>query len=179
MRLSDEKNPLLWLEVAAKVHAIMPQTHFLMIGDGWLQAQVQQQINKLNLTAAMHWLKAEKNILAAMAAMDLFLLTSRAEGLPNVLIEAQAMGTPVITTDVGGAAETVAHQQTGWVLANHHAADIANIVLQLLADTAWRAQAKSQARYFVEQRFGLARMLHETLQSYSSSQPELAQVEFE
>jgi glycosyltransferase involved in cell wall biosynthesis len=96
LRFSEEKRPLLWLEVAAAVRRHLPQAHFLLIGDGVLRAEVEERAQRADLIDAIHPPGVEKDSLRAMADMDLFLLTSRVEGLPNVLVEAQAAGTPVV-----------------------------------------------------------------------------------
>jgi glycosyltransferase involved in cell wall biosynthesis len=63
--------------------------------------------------------------------MDVLLLTSHGEGLPNVLLEAQADGTPVIATDVGGSREAIDVGITGWVVASHRSRDLAERVVWL------------------------------------------------
>ena len=65
------------------------------------------------------------DILSAMSIMDVFLLASFGEGLPNVLLEAQWVGTPVVVTDVGGAKEAVEPGITGWPIATNSAAELA------------------------------------------------------
>ena len=56
------------------------------------------------------------DVLSAMSIMDVFLLSSFGEGLPNVLLEAQWAGTPVVVTDVGGAKEALDPGVTGWAI---------------------------------------------------------------
>ena len=71
------------------------------------------------------------DILPAMSIMDLLLLTSRAEGVPNVLLEAQWVGTPVVTTDVGGAKEAIEPGITGWTCASGRPTDLAREIVAL------------------------------------------------
>lgn len=104
--------------------------------------------------------------LKAMAAMDIFLLTSRLEGLPNVLIEAQAIGVPVVTTNVGGAPETMLDRVTGWVLDNDEIIDAANQIIRLIRDENWRDQARLSMPTFVREKFGMEKMLNKTLSIY-------------
>ena len=82
-----------------------------------------------------------------MADMDLLLLTSRAEGLPNVLVEAQAVGTPVVTPPVGGAPETVRHGLTGWILTAgrprpYRPNDCRAFARPRVAEKSWRGRAR-------------------------------------
>jgi len=166
MRLSEEKRPLLWAEIAARTLRHVPEAHFVVVGDGPLRAELQAKIAALDLAGRLHLVGYEQQSLAAIAAMDLFLLSSRAEGLPNVLVEAQALGVPVVTTAAGGAQESLAHGQTGWVLSSDNASAAARVIARLLNDRQWLQQAGNAGHDFVKSRFGVERMLDETLQVY-------------
>jgi glycosyltransferase involved in cell wall biosynthesis len=166
LRFSEEKRPLLWLEVAAAVRCRIAEAHFLLIGEGQLSPNVAHRAQRADLVGAIHLPGAEKDSLRAMADMDLFLLTSRAEGLPNVLVEAQAVGTPVVTPPVGGAPETVRHGITGWILAQDDPEHIAEKIVELLHDQAWRKKASQEAPEFVKTTFGIDRAIDETVAVY-------------
>jgi glycosyltransferase involved in cell wall biosynthesis len=165
-RLSEEKRPLLWLDVAALVRKQMPEARFVMIGDGRMRADVTRRANRPDLAGAVYLPGVEKDSLRAMADMDLLLLASRAEGLPNVLVEAQAVGTPVVTTAVGGAPETIRHGVTGWVLADADPDHMAQTVVALLRDEAWRKKAAQEAPGFVKAKFNIDRAVDETIALY-------------
>ncbi len=169
MRLSEEKRPLLFLEAAAQVRKRVPGAQFLIVGDGVLRGEVERRAACDDLRGAVHLAGHEKDPFGSIAAMDLFVLTSRAEGLPNVLIEAQALGVPVVTTDAGGAAEAVRNGVTGWVLERDDPRDVAERIATSLGDEAWLARARAEGPRFVESAFGLARMLDETLAVYGSA----------
>ena len=88
--------------------------------------------------------------------MDVLLLTSEREGLPNVLIEAQHFGVPVVSTDVGGAGETMLRGQTGQLVpADASPEEIANAVLAILPQASSRAALRAAAQNFVHPTFGL------------------------
>lgn len=166
IRFTEEKRPLLWLEIAAEVRKQCPEVQFLVVGDGPLCNALQLRADREDLAGAVTFVGHEKNALVAMAAMDIFLLTSRAEGLPNVLVEAQAVGVPVVTTNVGGAPETLRHMITGWVLENDDSCYAADIIARLIRDEKWREQARLAMPAFIREAFGLERMLNETLTVY-------------
>jgi glycosyltransferase involved in cell wall biosynthesis len=105
--------------------------------------------------------------LAALSIMDLFMLTSSSEGLPNVLIEAQWVGTPVLTTDAGGAREAVDQGVTGWVLSTKEPAELAAVALRAADDPEWRARVVRAGPKFVQENFGLTRMIDATLDLYA------------
>jgi glycosyltransferase involved in cell wall biosynthesis len=97
---------------------------------------------------------------------DVVLLTSAVEGLPNTLIEAQAAGRPVTTTDVGGASEAIIDGVTGILVRERSPQALAAAVLSILADPAWGLRASTEAPAFVARRFGLDRLIDETLAIY-------------
>ncbi len=166
IRFDHGKRPGLWADIAERVARAVPDAHFLMVGDGYLRSRIALRARSGTLKDRLHVVGYEKHTLAAIAAMDLFLLTSREEGLPNVLIEAQALDVPVVTTAAGGAVETLAHGRTGWILADDRPDAAAAVIVQLLTDKPCLQRAGGEAREFVRVRFGIERMLDETLQVY-------------
>jgi glycosyltransferase involved in cell wall biosynthesis len=169
MRLSEEKQPARWLDIAQKISRARPEVFFLIVGDGPLRSVLERQAMDRGLSGRLIFAGTQKDAYSYMAAFDLFMLTSRAEGLPNVLIEAQALGVPVVTTRVGGAPETLEDRVTGWVVDETTApGEIAQRVISLLSDTAWREAARQHMPAFLAQRFGLAGMIAKTEMLYAS-----------
>jgi glycosyltransferase involved in cell wall biosynthesis len=101
------------------------------------------------------------------ALLDVLLLTSTMEGTPNVLIEAQATGRPVVATDVGGTREAVKDGVTGILVRERSAGKLADAVLRILEDPSWPARARVSGPAWVSERFGLDRMIEETLAAYA------------
>lgn len=165
-RLGPEKRPFLWLDVARKVADAMPDCHFLMVGDGPLRAEAEAYGEKLGLGHRLHMVGVRDDIPAVLAALDVFLLTSAVEGLPNVLIEAQALGIPVVTTPAGGAPEAVADGRSGRVVLGVSATALAAAVLDLLGDVSLRHLYGTEGRVWVEERFGVDRMRQDTMAAY-------------
>lgn len=168
-RMTDEKRPLLWVDVAREVSRRVPGTHFLVLGDGPMHAQMESWATQSGLSARFHFVGHQAPVGAWFKLMDLFLLTSRIEGLPNVLIEAQALGIPAIATDAGGAAETFIDGQTGWLLRTSSAAQIAERAAWCLEHARWRKEAAAKARLFAAETFGLDRMVDATLAAYQQT----------
>jgi glycosyltransferase involved in cell wall biosynthesis len=101
--------------------------------------------------------------------MDVFLLASYGEGLPNVLLEAQWAGTPVVATDVGGARETVEPGGTGWMIPGDSAADMAGVIKWLYEHPEILEIARKRAPQWVREQFGVEHMLDQTLKTYALS----------
>lgn len=166
MRLSEEKCPMLWLEMASLIRRDLPEARFLIVGDGPLRAAMEARSAADDLVGAVLFAGHLKASMAAIASMDLMLLTSRAEGLPNVLVEAQFLGVPAVTTPAGGAPEAVNHGESGWVLNSWDAEASACQIVRLLRDEQWRETAGRSGPEFALARFGIRRSIDETLAVY-------------
>jgi glycosyltransferase involved in cell wall biosynthesis len=170
-RLSDEKRPLLWIDSAAAALKLDPNLRFRIAGEGEMMAEAQARIEALGLADAIRLLGARQDVGALYRAADLLLLTSRQEGLPNALLEAQQTGLRVLTTLAGGSAEAVLEGVTGHVTSEEAPDRIADRLLLMLADTALAQSAAAEGPAFVEQRFGAPRMIRDTLALYGFSNP--------
>lgn len=165
-RMSEEKRPLLWLDVAANVAARRPDVHFVVCGDGPMRDEMRTYAAEHGIADRVHLPGAQSNIGSWFELMDVVMLTSRHEGLPNVLLEAQSLGVPVVAPDVGGVAEVIEQGVTGWAVRDADAATLAERVLQGLGDAEWRQRAVDRAPIFVRERFGIATMLRRNLDVY-------------
>ncbi|MCB1923402.1 MAG: glycosyltransferase [Gammaproteobacteria bacterium] len=168
-RFSEEKDPLLWLATADRIVQKLPHCRFVLFGEGAMLEAVRTRIAALGLQHAVSMKGLTSDAASVFAAIDVLLLTSTQEGLPNVLIEAQALGCPVVTTDVGGAAETVVDGKTGWVVAERSATALADRCCAVLGAEAWRTAARSLGPKHIERHFGLPRMINDTLRVYASA----------
>lgn len=155
-RMAGVKRPLLWLETAYRVLQGLPNARFILVGDdGDLGQAVRDRAAQLGMADRLHMPGAVRNVGDWYRAFDVLLLTSEREGLPNVTIEAQHFGVPVVATDVGGTAETVQAGVTGILVAGADPADsLARGVLQALTDVEWRRRAVETAPAFVHDKFG-------------------------
>lgn len=100
-RFVEQKNHLFVIEVAAELARRNPDALFLLIGEGPLQAGVEETVRIKGLAPAVRLLGARSDVSQLMMnVMDVFLLPSLYEGLPVVLIEAQAAGLPCVISDV-------------------------------------------------------------------------------
>jgi glycosyltransferase involved in cell wall biosynthesis len=165
-RFNDEKRPLLWLQAAAQIAQALPEAHFVLFGDGDMRSQMASVTRELKIEMRTH---LEYNIdpsLEGLAVCDLILLTSRAEGTPNVLLEAQWLGLPVVTTVAGGAAEALKDGVTGRVIQQAEAVVIADAVVKILRDRKFREAARKEGPAFIAANYGMERMIRETLAVY-------------
>jgi colanic acid/amylovoran biosynthesis glycosyltransferase len=82
---------------------------------------------------------------------------SNRDGLPTVLLEAMALGTPCISTNVTGIPEVIRHRETGLMVSQHDPIALADAIMELLQDPELRLQLATQARKIVEQDFDIHR----------------------
>jgi glycosyltransferase involved in cell wall biosynthesis len=167
MRFCPEKDPDLWLDTAAEIAGSRPNVRFLICGYGELEGRIKEKIKALNLTESVVLAGPAADVGLFYSAMDVVLLTSAIEGLPNVAIEAQAVGRPVVATDVGGTSEAVLEGQTGAIVRSRSAEHIAKEVIAVLDSIDQRSLCTIEGPKFVARRFGVARMIDEILVHYA------------
>lgn len=115
-RLSNQKAPFDLVKAAAHVHQIYPSAHFVWVGDGELMFETQSLVHSLHLEGVFHFAKHRKDVSSVLRSMDCFVLASHWEGFSLSVLEAMAMGLPVIVSRVSGAAEAVLDGVTGYVV---------------------------------------------------------------
>lgn len=130
-RVSAQKNPWLFLEAAARVLRNAPQTRFVWCGGGELEAAALQRAQALGIAHACRFLGHREDAAQALAAFDLFWLTSDYEGLPHALLEALALRIPAIATDVVGSRDLLGGS-AGVLAPPGDAAAFAQATLELL-----------------------------------------------
>lgn len=154
-RLSPEKGPDLFVQMASAVAAARPQAHMVLVGDGPMRSQLERQVANLNLGGRLHLAGTTEDTSQVYPALDVVCLTSRMEGIPLTLLEAMASARPVVATNVGGIPELVEMGETGWLVAQGDMAAFSERVLWLL-DNPERAAAMGRAgRRRVEESFDL------------------------
>ena len=154
IRFVEDKDPALWLDTAAEIARDRPDARFLLAGYGPLRGTIVGRARALGLGDRLVLPGAVSDVGLVYAILDVVLLTSRVEGVPNVLIEAQAAGCAVVSVDVGGTSEAVIDGRTGRLVRQRTPHSLAQAVLATLADPAWRIRARCEGPAFVATRFG-------------------------
>jgi glycosyltransferase involved in cell wall biosynthesis len=114
-RLSEEKEPLVFLQVCARAARQHPGLRVLVAGVGPMRAQMEAALEPLGLAGSVRLLGKRDDIAALMSVSSLLLSTSSFEGMSNAIMEAQLLGLPVVGTAVGATADLVAHGESGYV----------------------------------------------------------------
>lgn len=135
-RLAKQKAPEDFVKMAAIIHGQMPDAHFVFVGGGPLQAQVESQVAEAGLQTFVHLLGYRSDVPELLRVFDVFALTSLWEGLPRVFAQAMCASLPIVATHVDGAAEAVRVGENGYLVPPRRPQEQAKLVLQLLNDMA-------------------------------------------
>lgn len=152
-RLAREKNVHFLLEVFVKVLSYMRNVHFLIVGGGPQEEEIKNKIVQLQLTENITCtgMVSKKEVIAHLKSSDIFIFSSLTETQGLVILEAQAVGLPVVALDADGVREVIHHDHDGFLL-EHKVDNFVEKVLQLLKDDNERQiisnKAKENARNF-------------------------------
>lgn len=152
-RLSAEKGHLGLLEAIASLDASLT-----LVGDGPMLGEIEAAVARLGLTGRVHFAGRldEAATLAAIARADLLVLPSFMEGLPIVLMEAMAMGVPVIGSRVAGVPELIEDGVEGLLFRPGDWADLHRAIARLLDEPTLGDRLAAAARAKVEREFDIA-----------------------
>lgn len=145
------------LQAASLVKQTMPGVRWVLVGDGELRGELVRQCRSLGIEDAVHFTGWREDIPDILASVDLFVLPSLGEHFGRVLIEAMAMGKPIVATDSGGVPEIVIHGETGLLVPPAQPEALADAVLMLLQDPSRAERLGAAGRRRAEREFSLSR----------------------
>jgi glycosyltransferase involved in cell wall biosynthesis len=159
--LRPEKHVPLFVEAAARVHAVQPDARFLVVGDGPERGAIEGAVAAHGLGGVVTLLGARRDIPRIWRAVDVAVLSSHpvVETLPVTLLEAHACGVPAVSTDVGSVRDVIVEGETGHLVPPGDAAALAGRLGGLLADPVMRARMGAAARRRAEQHFDRTTMV--------------------
>jgi len=148
-----------FLEVAFVIKEKMKNVKFLLVGDGPQLNWAKEAVKVLGMEKNFVFPGWQKNVRSYLEKMDIFLFpTHHLEGLPAAVLEAMAMGVPVVARDIGGNRELVVHGKTGYLFKDETPEEVAEIIVNLLKDgkkrrAMGRAARERVEKYFSEERW--------------------------
>lgn len=155
------------LDAVPLVRERVPEARFVLVGDGELRAELEQQAARLGLgPAALTLLGWRDDVPELLRFFDVFVSSSIAEGLGTAAIQALASGTPAVVTDAGGLPEVIDDGETGLVAEAGGARSLADAIVRLLRDAGLRARMASLGPERARDRFSPGQMLDGTLAVY-------------
>jgi glycosyltransferase involved in cell wall biosynthesis len=164
MRMDANKRPLEWVAVAADVLERVPTSRFIVVGDGHLLQPMRDFVERRKIGHRFLFTGAVQDVGFWLHCMSVLMLLSRHEGLPNILLEAQSAGVPVIATPAGGVAEAIQHGVTGELIDGVEKLDVPQVASQIegLAKNPERLATMGRLAKTWATRFSVSNMVHKT-----------------
>ena len=169
-RIMPEKDLVTWLRAAALVAQRYPEAQFVLVGegrDGVTLEQLQHLATELGIAERVYFPGYRAHLLPVYGSFDLFVLSSRREGLPNSILEAMAVGLPVVTTDVAGTSELVLDGQTGYVVPQGDVDRLAHAMVTLVANKQLQQSMGQAGRERIEREFSFTHRLQRIEELYA------------
>lgn len=171
--LAPHKDHADLLRAAALVHAQRPDVHFAWVGEGECRSALERQRAQLGLAGHVHLLGFRDDALELLVQFDLFALASYLEGLCTSLLDSQALGIPIVATEVGGIPDVIADGRTGRLVPARAPEAFGGALLEALDHPEWTA-AWARAASESVRGFSAAAMVERSLQEYDAVSRERA-----
>jgi glycosyltransferase involved in cell wall biosynthesis len=158
----EVKDYPMFLRTAQLVKHSVPGTAFLVAGEGHLRSSIESFAEELGLRESVFFLGRREEISHLLNASDVCVLSSRAEGFSNSIIEYMAAGRAVVATKVGGAAEAIDEGETGYLVDSGDYIAMAKRLVSLLQNPATGRVMGQRGKQRIEQNFSSGALLHNT-----------------
>ncbi len=158
-RFAPQKNHALLLKSFARGPVSDPRAHLVLVGEGELRTDLEEQARKLNLAGKVHFLGLRSDIPDVLGAMDAFVLSSDYEGNPLSVLEAMASGLPIVSTAAGGVPNLFEAGQEGFLVAPGDLLGLAKSMNSLLKYQAARESMGAAAASRARQNYEVANMV--------------------
>lgn len=167
-RLSHEKGPEVFVQVASMVLKRFEKYHFVLVGDGPMRQKLKDDIDNMGLNDYVHMAGLQSDMPQVYSSLDLVVSTSYSEAMPLAIIEAMASGLPVIATNVGGVIDIVEVGRTGLLNGVGDLNGMANNIVTMMSDESARIEMGKAARKRAEANFELSNSVGQTSELISS-----------
>jgi glycosyltransferase involved in cell wall biosynthesis len=165
-RLNHEKDLTTFLRAARLISEQRPDARFVLVGEGEERADLEQLTATLGLSGKVFFLGQRSDIRNVYRSLDLLMLTSLHEGMPNVVLEAMAMEVPVVATNVGGVGEIVTHDVNGLLCPSQNPASLAHAALSVLNNPDVAERLREAARQRICQHFSFTERVRKVERIY-------------
>ena len=147
--LADHKDYFTFIDVAEKIIERHSNCHFVVMGDGPMKDEIHQYAQSKNVTNRLTFTGFRNDIPEILAELDLFLITSKTEGLGTSILDAFACNVPVVGTDGGGISELVENEKTGLLCKVKNVEQITEAVDRMIGDSDFRESCAVKAKHKV------------------------------
>src|SRR3990167_2687246 len=158
-RLHIQKGIDVFLKAAKIVAEKIPNAKFLIAGDGPEKESLMQLSHSLGIESKVQFCGWVKESASFLSLLQIFVLTSRWEGMPNVILEAMALKKPIVATKVGGTLDLIEHEKEGLLVKSNDPESCAQAILRALQDRFLVEKLSQSAYQKVQQKFSLEKMI--------------------
>ena len=166
--LSDVKGHSGLIAAAPAVIREFPSARFVLVGDGEARQRFENQVRELGLDEKFIFLGRRDDVARVLASCDIAVLPSRAEGLPNAVLEYMAAGLPTVVSRVGGNEELVEDGVTGLLVPAEDPEALSAALLRYLQNPEEAGKIARRGREFVSRNFSFDRLVREVDELYST-----------
>ncbi len=176
-RLHPAKGHATFLKAAHLVSQVMPQARFAIVGDGPSRSDLENLTQELGITSKVTFFGNQRDIGSFLSAFDVACLCSTdLEGCSNSILEAMALGKPVVATDVGGNGEIVQPDETGFLVPCQDSQALFNAVIRCLNRPDWAQAIGRRAQEIIFAQFSQDRMVQEYQSLYEEALKRTARI---
>lgn len=147
--LAPHKDHRNFLEAAAIVKTECPDIRYVVVGEGHLRGELERLAVQRGLSADVIFTGFRQDVLELTSLFDIFVLSSYLEGLGTALLDAMALGIPLVATDVGGIPEVVVMDRNGILVPPKDPAALASAIVKLATDPVMRRRLGSFGKEYV------------------------------
>jgi glycosyltransferase involved in cell wall biosynthesis len=158
--MSEQKGLIYLINAAADLIRKYSNIKFLMIGDGPLKNQLMDEADNLNIQDNFNFIGYKKDIANYLGVLDIFVLPSLWEGFSIVLLEASALGLPIIATDVGGNSEIIQDNHNGMIIQSKDIPSLIKAIETLYLDAGLRQKLSLNAKSSFKEKFTIDSMVN-------------------
>lgn len=148
-----------FIKAAARVHGVMPETRFIVVGDGALRPELEELSRSLHLAEALTFTGLIQNPSDYIARFHVGVITSETEGFCNAILEYMACGVPAVATATGGNIELVRDGKSGFLVPVGNIEELARRIVLLLRGNDMRAAMRDYSLRIINREYSMAKMV--------------------
>jgi glycosyltransferase involved in cell wall biosynthesis len=158
-RLSDVKGQDVLIEAMRKIVGAVSNVTLLLVGEGRMEARLRKRVGRLHLQDHVRFISVVNKTQEMLSLFDVFVVPSRQEGLGLSIMEAQAMGLPVVASRVGGIPSLIEDGKTGVLVEPGKSDLLAEAIIGLLRDKGRSKTIGAAGRTFIQENYSSEKMI--------------------
>ena len=167
-RLEEEKGFAPLIETGAEIYKTHPEIRLTIYGEGSLKGELESLAKRLGVDNIVSLPGFERDLIKLYSSLDIFVLNSIREGLPNVCLEAMSMGAAMTATAVAGVPKLVTDGVDGLIIPMEDKAALQSALTKLIESPELRRTLAVNARKTVEERFSFDKRMEKMRALYDS-----------